>query len=468
MSEAIREMIVPGTFIEVRAEGLIGVGSIATGNIGIVGTAARGPVNEVRGIGSYSEALDLYGDYDPASTENALTLNRALEQAFGNGAGNVFAVRIANGEPATASLPINTEGGDLGFTLTAVEAGSWANAITVRLTEEVEGDTSRWKLSLTHKLTTEVFEGADLAAVHTALATSTLVTVDAIQNPADGFTAIDPATSLTGGTDGADVSSVDVAAGLALLEDQPVNIVLTAGLGSTVVRSVVGAHLEQTENDGRERLAVVGVSSSGAANDPADPIAEVGAISDDRIILCAPGLRTTDAATGDVTSLPAAYMAAAVAGKLSTLAPHISLTNATVNVGDLEPKYNTTAVTNLLLNRMLVVRQKQGFQVVRGISTDPGPFTQISVRRIVDFAKAGVRLGSDPYIGRLNNSRVRGALKATLDGFLSEMVLSEMLVGYELEVSATRAQEIQGIAAVTMTLQPTFSIDFIRVTMNLQ
>jgi hypothetical protein len=86
----------------------------------------------------------------------------------------------------------------------------------------------------------------------------------------------------------------------------------------------------------------------------------------------------------------------------------------------------------------------------------------------VDFAKAGVRSGSDPYIGRLNNVRVRAALKATLDGFLSQMVLDEMLVGYELDVSASRSQEIQGIAAVTMTLQPTFSIDFIRVTMNLQ
>jgi hypothetical protein len=79
-----------------------------------------------------------------------------------------------------------------------------------------------------------------------------------------------------------------------------------------------------------------------------------------------------------------------------------------------------------------------------------------------------VRQGADPYIGRLNNARVRAALKATLDGFLSQMILDEMLVEYQLEVSATRAQEIMGIAAVTMTLMPTFSIDYIRVTMNLQ
>ncbi len=79
-----------------------------------------------------------------------------------------------------------------------------------------------------------------------------------------------------------------------------------------------------------------------------------------------------------------------------------------------------------------------------------------------------MRLGSNPYIGRLNNSRVRSALKATLDGFLASMVLDEMLISYELDVSATRAQEIAGQALVTMTLRPTFSIDFVKVIMNLE
>jgi len=58
MSETIGEMILPGTYIEVRAEGLIGVGGISTGNIGVVGTANRGKLNEVVILGSYSEALD--------------------------------------------------------------------------------------------------------------------------------------------------------------------------------------------------------------------------------------------------------------------------------------------------------------------------------------------------------------------------------------------------------------------------
>ena len=40
MAEVITEMVLPGTYIEVRAEGLISVGGIVTGRVGIVGTAS--------------------------------------------------------------------------------------------------------------------------------------------------------------------------------------------------------------------------------------------------------------------------------------------------------------------------------------------------------------------------------------------------------------------------------------------
>ena len=120
------------------------------------------------------------------------------------------------------------------------------------------------------------------------------------------------------------------------------------------------------------------------------------------------------------------------------------------------------------MNQVLVLQKNLGIRVLKGITTDTGAFRQISVRRIVDYAKAGVRIGANPYIGRLNNERVRGAMKATLDGFLSSMVLGEMLTAYKLDVTATRAQEIAGEALVSMMLMPTFSIDVIKVIMTLQ
>jgi len=472
MSESIAEMILPGTYIEVRAEGLISSGAIATGNIGIVGTAARGPRNEVRAIGSYAEAIDLFGSYDslaaPSLEDHPLTLTRTLEQAFKGGARSVYAVRIASGPPVASTLDVEAAGPLAAFTLTAVDAGTWGNSITVKVEDIGTADDANFKMTLKYRNVTETFEGATVQDVADGLANSGLVTVGDVSNGGVGFVNVDPAVPLTGGTDQADVSSIEVADGLATLEDQPVNIVLVGGFGSTVVRGVVGAHLERTENEGNERIAVLGVTNAGTKSDVSDPLLEAEAIADDRIVLVGPGVVATDAAAGAVVELPASYLAAVVGGRMATVAPHVSLTNKTLAVDDITPHYSSTAYKNLLQNRMLLVRKKFGFQVVKAISTDNGAFKQISVRRIVDFAKEGVRQGSDPYIGRLNNSRVRGALQATLDGFLSQMVLDEMLVSYELEVSATRAQEIRGIAAVTMTLMPTFSIDFVRVTMNLQ
>ncbi|HAP63374.1 MAG TPA: phage tail sheath protein, partial [Cytophagales bacterium] len=38
------EIILPGTYIKVFDEGLVSAGAVSTGNIGIVGTASKGPL----------------------------------------------------------------------------------------------------------------------------------------------------------------------------------------------------------------------------------------------------------------------------------------------------------------------------------------------------------------------------------------------------------------------------------------
>jgi hypothetical protein len=116
------------------------------------------------------------------------------------------------------------------------------------------------------------------------------------------------------------------------------------------------------------------------------------------------------------------------------------------------------------------VVRKNGFRVLRGLTSEGqgAPYSTIPIRRIVDYARYGVRSAADPYIGRLNNTRVRDALKSTLDGFLTSMVDDEALTSYELSVFASREQERRGEVSVVMTLEPTFSMEFIRVTMFLQ
>jgi hypothetical protein len=469
MSESIAEMVLPGTYIEVRAEGLISVGSIATGNIGIVGTAARGPVDTVVQLGGAAETLDLFGPPDsfttPAEAGVALTLVRALNQVFAGGGSTVYAVRIAGGQTVAASAVVPASTNEA-FRLTARDTGSWGNDIKVTVADNGAAVAPRFRLVVEYRNQREAFEGNNVSQVRTALDEARLVTVSDPPGTAAGGTANLAAgtLSLTGGLSLPNVNASHVAAGLERLEDQPINIVLVAGLGASVVGAPLLAHVERTENDGRERIAVLGATSS----DPAVVVNDVGGLGDDRTILVAPGIKVSEPDNPGLVSLPPAYTAGLVAGRLGSIAPHISLTNQVLPIGALDVNYTTPVHKNLLLNNVLAVRRRFGHQVVRGITTDSGAFRQISIRRIVDFAKAGVRLGSNPYIGKLNNARVRAALKATLDGFLSQMVLDEMLVGYQLTVTATRPQEIAGVAIVTMTLQPTFSIDFIRVTMNLE
>jgi hypothetical protein len=476
MSESISEMILPGTYIEVRAEGLIGVGGIATGNIGLVGTAAKGPKNTAIAIGNYAEALDFFGEPDAWDTENKLTLVRTAQMAFQGGGKNVFAVRIANGDPVKAAGTIHSVNAvtPADFTMTAKEAGTYGNQISYSVTEvTLKGGGKTYILALKYRNIKEVYEGVNIGQIHAQIkAESMLVDVSDVVNAGD---ALRPASSRVlhtnaddsdgiAGQDHANVSGVDLEEGLAVLENEPVNILLVGGFDVQSGGDKVGAHLERTENIGKERIALLGASASTSSTVETD----AAAVNDDRIVLVAPGMKADDPFSKREVTYPPAYLAAIIGGKLSTLAPHISMTNKDVAIKDLSEQYNETVTKKLLNKGVLLVRTKFGKQIVRAITSQDGPFTQISIRRIVDYAKAGVRKGADPYIGRLNNARVRAALKATLDGFLSQMLMDEMLVGYELAVTATRSQEINGIAAVTMTLKPTFSIDYIRVTMNLE
>lgn len=469
MSETITEMVLPGTYIEVRAEGLIGVGGISTGNLGVAGTANRGPVNEVRVLGSFSEALETFGSYDawpsaPADRPNALSLVRLLELAFQGGASTVYAVRISSTEDMESrSIEVQTSASNRIFDLTATSPGTWANDITARV-EGAAGEPSTLTLEL--GTVKEQFSGNDAGELHDAVNEgSRLVTASGLADADRGRRPAQLADGPDGGPDGSNVSATELADGLAVLADQNVNLVVAANFAATAGAATVLGHLEQTENDARERIAVMGASSDDAATVIAD---DVSAASSPRLVLVAPGVQATDAPTGRIVDLPAPYAAALVAGRLSTLAPHVSATNKTVAAAGLTTEYSRAQQKRLLQNQVLVLHRHLGIRILKGITTDVGAFRQISVRRIVDFAKAGVRIGANPYIGKLNNGRVRAALKATLDGFLSGMVLDEQLTGYELDVTATRRQEIEGTAVVTMTLQPTFSIDFIKVIMNLQ
>ena len=552
MAESITEMIIPGTYIDVRAEGLIGVGGIATGNVGIVGTASKGVIDEAVILSSFAEAREVFGEYDAwvNGTSHELTLVRALQQVFANGASTVYAVRTAKSGATAASRMLSDSTGDV-VSLTARSKGSWGHAIkvqvkpasqngfvedrsqdvttdplqplhaniaesprnVVKITKGDTGQTFRLKLittgsaekgkvhvstadgSLTFHPDDQPEDGDTLHASYEMDQSACRDLVIAYLNIKETYTVVDAtdlkrdvdaasklveasiATGaeprlpdvmsdplpLDGGANGEAAGTAEYKLSLEKLDNQPVNLVVLAGQGFSDGAAALAAHAEKAENAGKERITFVGADK----DDASVVAANADEIADDRVILTAPGIKAVDLIGGGEVNLTPAYAAAAVAGLVASLPVQASPTNKVLKVPGITTEYNDGKIKNLLNNRVLVIEKKAGYRIVKGITTDTGAFKQISIRRIIDYAKEGVRRATLPYIGKLNNARVRGAMHGTLNGFLSQMLLDEQLTDFQLEVTATREQEIAGVALVTMYLKPTFSIDYVKVIMNL-
>ena len=491
------EMILPGTYIEVRAEGLIRPGPISIGNVGIVGTAQRGRLADpndpdtVYKPASIGESREIFGEYDafgnPIESPNELTLVRAMEQAYANGAQRVFAVRVANipaPEPPKAAYELETSdantvtvearehGTGYNNALVEVEEAATSGFLDVTFTTDDDRVQESWRnVPATVEEFAQAINGTHPTYNYGTLAStggeSTLFEVN-VGSGTGNVVATEGATQTeTSATNGAAAIATNYESGLASLLNQDVHIIILAGQDAGVMGSTLVSHVENASTDlmKRERIGVIGSSTSGTVTSLVAPAQDEG-----RLIFTGPGIRVNDAVSGREVTLPGTYAAAAVAGRISSLDPHASPTNKTINANKLETNFNGTELEQLLLGRVLALENRNGtIRIVRGLTTSTNTaWSQITTRRIVDYARFGVRAAANPFIGKLNNERVRQALKGSVNSLLAAMVDREMLIGYELDVSATRDQQIRGIAQVTMVLQPTFSIDFIRVVMYLQ
>jgi hypothetical protein len=260
-----------------------------------------------------------------------------------------------------------------------------------------------------------------------------------------------------------DATQKDFEDGVAELLKEDINILVAPELGTTAAKAVLGV-VETAESQAKDVIAVIGCDAT-----TVDTIT-ASIKADKRIVMAAPGIEAYDAAANKTVMLPGNYTAAAVAGLIASLPPQSSPTNKVLpTVTKLSQKFGYGEIKALLNAGILVLEERAGVRVVRGLTTQGSgqPFSQITTRRIVDAAKAGIRQVANPFVGKLNNERVRKALQGAVDNFLTTMVVDEALTGYSLEVKATRADEIAGRCVVNVAMQPTFSIDYIRVTLAL-
>jgi hypothetical protein len=262
----------------------------------------------------------------------------------------------------------------------------------------------------------------------------------------------------------ADQSAYEAAFNELLKED--IQILVAPQLSTKTAFNVLKPIVDNAENEGRELIAVIGSDETTATKIKGQVQAN------DRIIFTAPGIKSYDVAAKSEVDLGGTYGAVAVAGLLSTLAPQTSPTNKVLpGVGFLAQRFSYGETQTLIEGGVVVLEERQGVRIVRGITTEHavnGPFRQITTRRIIDYAKVGIRQASNPFIGRLNNARVRKALHGAISGFLNSMLVDEALIKYEVEVTATRQDELQGKAIVNAIVEPAFSMEFILITLTVQ
>ena len=389
---SLSELVIPGTAIRVRADGLIGAGAISSGNIGIVGTALR-------------EQIELDADGNPVLDDDGnpvVVLDGDDNPVFDNIYGQTYS--LSDYDAARR---------DLG----PYDALSGAQRSLVRSIEILFRNGAR-----------QIYARP-----------------------------LDPRTA---------VGEPEYTAAFNELLKEDVNILVLPETTTTTATSVLGSLVDAAEGTGKDVIAVIGCDETAAAAIGGQVTAH------DRLIFTAPAIRAYDSAARDVVDLPGNFTAVAVAGLISSLTPQTSPTNKVLSgVTELVQRFSYGETRDLIKDGVMVLEKRQGIRVVRGISSEMatnGPFRQVTTRRITDFAKAGIRSASNPFIGRLNNQRVRKALHGAIDGFLTTMVQDEALITYQLEVTATRQDEIAGRAMVNVFMQPTFSIDFVAVTLVLQ
>ncbi|KEO82997.1 phage tail sheath family protein [Tumebacillus flagellatus] len=381
-----------------------GSASAPTGNIGLVGTFSRGPLNTPTLVTSYPDLVKKFGDVDP---EFALTGTLTARGIFKQGNANVYVVRVSSSTApaAQAQVEVQDAEGTAVLTLKAKTPGTWGNALSAAISAGTKSGTIKVELQYGSEFESWdnvllVKPAAPIAG--TLLASSVFGEKGASQLAEMEILATDAADQpkfdtyyLAGGTDGADAKAADykgsasgtTKTGLHALDSAPINLILAAEQGDDDINQALIENAEGiTQNGGLPRIALItfpratSVSSLGNLTKPQDT---------DRAIAVFPWVHISDSATGTtLTVSPVGYFAGVLAG----LQPHLSTGNKKVS-GILGTDPNQNIGPSELVAMVQARVNAIGVQTPAGQIGIRGSFTlsqeeaqsQIHVRRMQDY-----------------------------------------------------------------------------------
>lgn len=454
MGVGVAMSMIPGVQVSVVKE-VVPSQLSPTGVLGLVGLTERAPEGGVGRASSWKRFVELFG---PGAAHSMPEARQALQ----NGASELVVVALPNaGVAATATL---RQGDDVVLELTARAPGTWANGRRVKVSQRTQGgavvafDLEIERPDGTRELHRELGRSPRGPGAFVVAALAVGSTVATAQSRREAWPDAGEVV-FTGGVDGA---VDDYAAGLEALRGHgDVDLVIAAvqdrGDAAALARiyAAVIAHCARMSEDCRGRL---GLGQLPGDTTIAQAVQWAAPLVSDRFVLVAP-----EGAVG------------AVAGLVGGLAYFHSPTfKALAGVGPIAA-LGVEDQAELLRAHLVPVAalSGRGLVVVRGLTTDGD---QISVRRIADRAVRTVRRIGELFIGRLNDSDGRAALKAKIAEALLQMQRDGALVpstdgkdpAFRVGVYASQADFAAGAVRVDIAVRPVRAIDFIVATILVQ
>ncbi|MBV9749599.1 MAG: phage tail protein, partial [Acetobacteraceae bacterium] len=148
-------LVVPDLYVQIVPPQQLVLNGVPTNMVGVVGTAAWGPVNQPAIVGTMQDYARLYGAIQPRQYDMGTQVATAVQQ----GASNFRCVRVTDGTDTAATYGLFYANGAYPLLLAARYTGSLGNQITLTLSQLSNGG---WRLTL--GLPGQVAEVFDVAA----------------------------------------------------------------------------------------------------------------------------------------------------------------------------------------------------------------------------------------------------------------------------------------------------------------
>ena len=242
--------------------------------------------------------------------------------------------------------------------------------------------------------------------------------------------------------------------------------------GDSAVWSLAQSHIVTMKDNEDERVCIVGADGTQSIIEPSGMIALAQGLNDEDMWLVAPStFRMLNPVTGEITVVPAYYMAAAIAGYNASVPQYMPLTAKNPSGFYSANEYNTKSTkTNECANGLMYVDEVSGvMRILHGLTTDTSSIVGRESNIVLTkyyIIKRMRRLFANGYIGSVITDQsllsIKGAAHALLTDLRDANYLTSF-VGPTVTQNSTNPTQVD----VSFSYRPAYSLNYIDIAFTL-